>query len=401
MNLEAYTRHDKVKIAGNPEGGPLAGTIFAAKDLFDVAGRRTGAGNPTWLQTHNMALKTAPAIEKLVHAGATLLGKTQTVELAFGMTGHNIHYGMPLNPAAPERIPGGSSSGSASAVAGRACDFALGTDTGGSVRVPASYCGIFGMRPTHGRISVEGVVPLCPSFDTVGWFAREAVLLERVGRVLLDETDPAPEPNRLLVAVDAQRLSDPDVHKAILPWIGRARSFFEYVYDTEIGGALLPEWSDAYRILAGAEAWATHGEWIEETKPKLGPDVMARFMAGKSFGPEQIAKAKTVQQAAIARLGELLLPGTILCLPTAPVPPPLREAEDATFERVRQRTMQLTCPAGLAGLPQINVPAGFAGDAPVGVSFVAARGSDAMLLNFVRLLTSADEDTQNGQGQTA
>jgi amidase len=397
MNLDAYTRYERVRIPGNPDGGPLRGTVFAAKDLFDVVGRRTGAGNPTWLQTHNLATKTAPAIDKLVHAGATLLGKTQTVELAFGMTGHNIHYGMPLNPAAPDRIPGGSSSGSASAVAGRACDFALGTDTGGSVRVPASYCGIFGMRPSHGRISLEGVVPLCPSFDTVGWFAREAELLEIVGRALLDETEPAPEPNRLLVAADAQRLSDPEVHQAVLPWIGRARAFFEYVYEVEIGGALLPEWANAYRVLAGAEAWASHGQWIEEVKPKLGPDVMARFQAGKAMTQDQIAKAKTVQQAAIKRLDELLLPGTILCLPTAPVPPPLREAEDAVFERVRQRTMQLTCPAGLGGLPQINVPAGFAGDAPVGVSFVAARGSDAMLLNFVRILTSADEDSQDAR----
>jgi amidase len=253
------------------------------------------------------------------------------------------------------------------------------------------------MRPTHGRISTEGVVPLCPSFDTVGWFAREAELLEIAGRVLLDETAPAPEPNRLLVAADAQRLSDPDVHQAVLPWIGRARSFFEYVYDVEIGGALLPEWADAYRALAGAEAWASHGQWIEEVKPKLGPDVMARFMAGKAITPDQVAKAKAVQQAAIKRLDELLLPGTILCLPTSPVPPPLRAAEDAVFERVRQRTLLLTCASGLGGLPQIAVPAGFAGDAPVGVSFLAARGSDAMLLNFVRLLTSADEDSQDGK----
>ncbi|MCM0021088.1 MAG: amidase [Tagaea sp.] len=397
MNLDAYTRYERVRIAGNPEGGPLKGTVFAAKDLFDVAGRRTGAGNPTWLQTHNFATKTAPAIEKLVHAGATLLGKTQTVELAFGMTGANIHYGMPLNPAAPERVPGGSSSGSASAVAGRACDFALGSDTGGSVRVPASYCGIFGMRPTHGRISLEGVVPLSPSFDTVGWFAREAELLEIVGRVLLDETAPAPEPNRLLVAADAQRLSDPGVHQAVLPWIGRARTFFEYVYDVEIGGALLPEWADAYRLLSSAEAWASHGEWIETVKPNMGKDVLGRFLAGKAVTAEQTAKAKIVQQAAVKRLDELLLPGTILCLPTAPVPPPLRDADDASLDRVRQRTLQFTCSAGLAGLPQINVPAGFAGDAPVGVSFVAARGSDVMLLNFVRILTSADEAAQDAK----
>lgn len=396
MNLNAYTRYERVYVPGNPEGGPLQGLVFAAKDLFDVAGKRTGAGNPTWLQTHNMATATAPAIEKLLQAGATLSGKTQTIELAFGISGHNAHYGMPLNPAAPDRVPGGSSSGSASAVAGRACDFALGTDTGGSVRVPASYCGIFGMRPTHGRISTEGVVPLAPSYDTVGWFAREAELLERVGRVLLDESAPAPEPNRLLIASDAQRLCDPDVTQAVLPWIGRARSFFEYVYDVEVGGAALADWSACYRVLSGREAWAAHGEWIETVKPKFGADVAARFAYAKTVTAEDFAKALPMRQAAIKRLDELLLPGTILCLPTAPVPPPLRDADDATFERVRARTFQFTCIAGLCGLPQISVPAGFADDAPVGISFVGARGSDAMLLNFVRILTSPAEEQSDG-----
>ena len=396
MNLNAYTRYERVYVPGNPEGTALHGLVFAAKDLFDVAGKRTGAGNPTWLQTHNLATATAPAIEKLLQAGATLSGKTQTIELAFGISGHNIHYGMPLNPAAPDRVPGGSSSGSASAVAGRACDFALGTDTGGSVRVPASYCGIFGMRPTHGRISTEGVVPLAPSYDTVGWFAREAELLERVGRVLLDETAPAPEPNRLLIATDAQRLCDPDVTQAVLPWIGRARSFFEYVYDVEVGGAAFADWSACYRVLSGREAWAVHGEWIESVKPKFGADVAARFAYAKTVTEADFAKALPMREAAIKRLDELLLPGTILCLPTAPVPPPLRDADDATLERVRMRTFQFTCIAGLCGLPQINVPAGFAGDAPVGISFIGARGADAMLLNFVRILTSPVEEQSNG-----
>ncbi len=396
MNLNAYTRYERVYVQGNPEGGPLRGLVFAAKDLFDVAGKRTGAGNPTWLQTHNLATATAPAIEKLLYAGATLSGKTQTIELAFGISGHNIHYGMPLNPAAPDRVPGGSSSGSASAVAGRACDFALGTDTGGSVRIPASYCGIFGMRPTHGRISTEGVVPLAPSYDTVGWFAREAELLERVGRVLLDETDPAPEPNRLLIAADAQRLCDPDVTQAVLPWIGRARSFFEYVYDVEVGGAALADWTACYRVLSGREAWAAHGEWIDSVKPKFGADVAARFAYAKTVTEADFAKALPMREAAIKRLDELLLPGTILCMPTAPVPPPLRDADDTTLERVRMRTFQFTCIAGLCGLPQISVPAGFAGDAPVGISFIGARGSDAMLLNFVRILTSPVEEQSNG-----
>lgn len=387
MNLDAYTRHERVKVTGLDDG-PLRGTVFSAKDNFDVAGHRTAAGNPTWLQTHNKSTKTAPAVQALLDAGATLLGKTLMDELAYGLTGRNAHYGTPANPAAPDRVPGGSSSGSASAVAGRACDFAIGTDTGGSIRVPASYCGLFGMRPTHGRISTEGVVPLAPSFDAVGWFARDAELLERVGRVLLDESVEPPEPGRFLVARDAMRFADAEVHTAILPWIGRAKSFFDETHEVDVAGDTIADWVDTFRFLSAAEAWACHGEWLSAVQPKLAPDVAARFNFGKSVDAATVADRKNRRTAIRAHMDRLMTPGTILCLPTAATPAPLRDADEAAFERVRQRTLPLTCIAGLAGLPQISLPAGFAEEAPVGISFVAPAGEDAMLLNFVRILTS-------------
>ena len=399
MNLDAYTRHERVYIQG-VEDGPLRGTVFAAKDNYDVAGKRTGAGNPTWLQTHNKSTRTAPALQRLLDAGATLLGKTLMDELAYGLTGRNAHYGIPLNPAAPERVPGGSSSGSASAVAGRACDFALGTDTGGSIRVPASYCGLFGMRPTHGAIPIDGVLALAPSFDTVGWFARDADLLERVGRVLLDDPMPAPEPNRLLVAMDAMRLIDQDVYAALLPWIGRAKSFFENSFDIDVAGPAFASWSETFRMLSAAEAWDEHGQWIEQVQPRLAPDVLARFLFGKSVDAAAVALHKPRRADMRAHMDKLMAPGTILCLPTAATPAPLREADDATFDRVRQRTLLLTCIAGLAGLPQISLPAGFASDAPVGVSFLAPRGQDAMLLNFVKLLTTPQASEPDAHAQT-
>ncbi|MBI1243684.1 MAG: amidase [Alphaproteobacteria bacterium] len=387
MNLDAYTRHERVKVSG-VEDGPLRGTVFSAKDNFDVAGHRTSAGNPTWLQTHNKAIRTAPAVQTLLDAGSTLLGKTLMDELAYGLTGRNVHYGTPLNPAAPERVPGGSSSGSASAVAGRACDFAIGTDTGGSVRVPASYCGLFGMRPTHGRISTEGVVPLAPSFDAVGWFARDAELLERVGRAMLDESTELAEPARLLVAVDALHFTDAEVHQAMLPWIGRARSFFDETHDVEVAGPAIADWVDTFRYLSAAEAWACHGEWLSSVTAKLAPDVASRFDFGRRVDAATVAERKQKRDAVRAHMSALMTPGTILCLPTAATPAPLLDADEATLDRVRQRTLPLTCIAGLAGLPQITLPAGFADEAPVGISFVGPVGEDAMLLNFVRILTT-------------
>ena len=182
--LNAFCSHSTAALKGAP-GGPLAGLTFAAKDLFDIAGHVTGAGNPDWLRLHTPAPRTAPVVQTLLDAGADMVGKTHTDELSRGIFGENAHYGTPTNPRAPGRVPGGSSSGSAAAVAGGLVDFALGTDTGGSVRIPASFCGIFGIRPTHGRLSLDGVVGQAPSFDTVGWLARDADLLARVGAVLL------------------------------------------------------------------------------------------------------------------------------------------------------------------------------------------------------------------------
>ena len=199
--LGAFCRHVDIRVDGATVG-PLAGLTFAAKDIYDVGGHTCCCGNPDWLATHPPAERTATAVTALLAAGATLVGKTLTDELAFSLNGENDHYGTPVNPAAPDRIPGGSSNGSASAVAGELVDTALGSDTGGSVRAPASYCGIYGIRTSHGAIPLDGVMPLAPSFDTVGWFARDAEMLERVGGVLLGDGAATP-PRRLLYVEDA------------------------------------------------------------------------------------------------------------------------------------------------------------------------------------------------------
>src|SRR6266699_2273766 len=191
-----------VRIAGAPRG-PLTGLTFAAKDLFDVAGRPTGGGNHDWARTHPVPTRHAWAVQTLLDAGATLIGKTITDEVSLGILGENAFDGTPLNSKAPDRVPGGSSSGSAAAVAAGLCDTALGTDTGGSVRVPASFCGLYGIRPTHGRINVSGMMPQAPTSDTTGWFARDVDTFARVSSVMLDEAIATSLPRRLIVAVDA------------------------------------------------------------------------------------------------------------------------------------------------------------------------------------------------------
>ncbi|MGZ5240809.1 MAG: amidase family protein, partial [Caldimonas sp.] len=253
----------------NAAAGPLAGLTFAVKDLFDVAGYPTSGGQPFVLAMSGIKTGTAPTVQRLLDAGARFAGKTVTDELAFSMNGQNAHFGSPVNGAAPERISGGSSSGSASAVSNRLCDFALGSDTGGSVRAPANHCGLVGLRPTHGRVSLKGALDLAPSFDTCGWFARDVATFARVADVLLGE-DPAPLPAervRLLVPVDVWGLLAPEVLEA--QGVPRAR------VETVLGRAAPVEvvldgfdamyWS--FRYLQGREAWRTDGALIERFAP--------------------------------------------------------------------------------------------------------------------------------------
>jgi amidase len=185
------------KVEVNPTGsGPLDGLSFAVKDLIDIGGHKTGCGNPSWRYSHPPATVNAVCVEQLLTAGARCVGKTVIDELAFSLLGENHFYGTPLNPKAPDRVPGGSSSGSASAVACGLVDFALGTDTGGSVRVPASNCGTWGLRPSHEFISVAGVNPFAPTFDTVGILASSGAVLARAASVLLGQEDvPREEPS--------------------------------------------------------------------------------------------------------------------------------------------------------------------------------------------------------------
>src|SRR5271170_1472219 len=219
-DVNAFVPGPRVHIEGRP-GGPLSGLTFAAKDLFDVAGHPTGGGNPDWARSNPVPAWHAWAVQRLLDAGATLIGKTITDEVSLGIVGENAFYGTPVNPRAPGRVPGGSSSGSAAAVAAGICDTALGTDTGGSVRVPASFCGLYGIRPTHGRLDVTGMLPQAPTSDTTGWFARDAATFSRVSAALLGEAIPTALPTRLIVAVDAFGFADADVAAALQPMVNR------------------------------------------------------------------------------------------------------------------------------------------------------------------------------------
>ena len=386
--LGAFCTHSRPTAPGSGTG-PLKGFGFAVKDVFDIAGHKTGFGSPEWLATHEAATATAPAVQRLLDAGARMVGKTLTDELAYSLTGENVHYGTPVNPAAPDRVPGGSSNGSASAVAGGLVDFALGTDCGGSVRLPASYCGIFGIRPTVDRVPLDGVIPFGPPFDVAGWFARDAGLLESVGRVLLDDAAPPPPPRRLLRGVDAFAAAGERVAAALQDAVAAVEDAVAPALDMTLAEGGLGRWFETFRVVQAASIWSNLGAWVTETRPRLGPGAKMRLDWAAGLDARTIAAARADHAAIRNRLDSVLRDGDVLVIPTSPRAAPLKNTPLDDIEiRFRNQAMHLLCIAGLGGLPQVSLPMATIDGLPLGLSLVGPRGADMQLLALARKLTA-------------
>ena len=361
--------------------GPLVDLSFAAKDLFDVAGYPTGGGNPIVLAMSGIKTRTAPTVQKLLDAGARFAGKTVTDELAFSMNGNNAHFGAPVNGGAPLRIAGGSSSGSASAVSSNLCDFALGTDTGGSVRAPANHCGLYGLRPTHGRVSLEGALDLAPSFDTCGWFARDVGTFARVADVLLGaDAATLPERVRLLRPDDVWALAVPAAADALQGAAGRVQDLLGPAQGTTVALESFDAMYWHFRYLQSREAWLTDGPLIERYAPPLGPGVAERFAWSREVTDAQVTTARIFRTAFRARLTHLLGTDGVLLLPTMPDIAPLRSDSEASMEDYRNRAIRMLCIAGLAGFPQLSIPLATREGAPLGISLLGPAGSDRSLV---------------------
>lgn len=376
------------ELAGPTGAGALDGLTFVVKDLFDVVGQRTGAGSPEVLEAAQPARAHATAVERSLAAGATCVGKSHTVETAYALSGVNDHYGTPTNPVDPARDPGGSSSGSAVAVAGGLVDFALGTDTAGSVRVPASYCGVVGIRPTHGRLPLDGVFPLAPRFDTVGWFARTGELARTVGRALLDSPVRRPSLGRLVVATDLFGQCDSGHGEAIdgvVSEIGRvlARPVepVRFWADGE-----RDEWPEAFRTLQRFDAWRTNRHWIEALQPRFGPRVAPRWDEAAAVIPDENAAAERLAGRLSEWAWELLGGDTVLVVPSAPGPAPLLDADPGEAAATRRRLMTLTSIAPVAGLPEVSLPLMDFGGLPVGIGLMAGPGNDELVLDLAAAL---------------
>ena len=362
--------------------GPLAGARLAVKDLFDVAGLRTGAGSPAWLDEAVPAAESAEVVTALIEAGAEFVGKTVTDELAWSLNGENIHYGTPVNPRAPGRIPGGSSAGSAAAVAGELADLALGTDTGGSVRLPASYCGLYGMRPTHGRLPLSRTVPLAPSYDTVGWFARRPALLARAGSCLFGRaTADGHGFVHAALARDTFERVDPNCREPLIDAARRITALFDGDDDVDAApSGDLARARSVFRLVQSSEVWATHGAWVTQADPDFGPGIRERFRIAAELEPAEVEAAREERSVLADHLRGLLDDDRFLILPGAAAPPPVCGLTGPALEDMRARALEILGPVGNAGLPCVTIPAIRTPDGPVGLSLVGPPHSDERLL---------------------
>jgi amidase len=376
----AFLPYPAVPVA-HAAGGPLAGLTFAVKDLFDVAGYPTGGGNPLLLAASGVKTTTAPTVRKLLDAGARFVGKTHTDELAFSMNGRNAHFGTPVNGGAPDRIPGGSSSGSAAAVSNRLCDFALGTDTGGSVRAPASHCGLFGIRPTHGRVPLDGCLDLAPSFDTCGFFTRDARTFARVADVLLGaDAAPLPARVRLLRPGDVWKLLADEVVAALAPAVARIEAALGEATPCEAALDSFDAMYWSFRHLQGREAWQVDGPFIERFAPPLGPGVAERFAWSKQVTEAQVVDAAHFCDRFRGHLDALLGSDSVLVMPTMPDVAPLLAADEGELEDYRNAAIRMLCISGLGGFPQVTLPLASRLGAPLGISLLGPSGSDRSLV---------------------
>ncbi len=378
----AFILQGEPLLAGNTSG-KLHDLSFGLKDVLDVAGFPTTFGSPDWTSTHPIASETAPIVTQLLNEGANLVGKTHTDELTYSILGMNAHFGTPVNPLSPNRVPGGSSSGSAVAVAGKLVDFAIGTDTGGSVRIPASFCGIYGIRPTHGKISLAHARPLAKSFDTLGWFARDTQTLLDVGKVLLQgEAAPTTNP-KILVPKQALAVLSDELREL---FVAKTTAIFKDfdLEEVDLEWMQLRHFAETFRIIQAREIWLEYGEWASQHLENFGPGIKQRFLIAKEISEEAATSARIERQSIQNQLNQILTPNTMFLVPTASNLAPLLNSSQEELEQFRKDTFQLVSIAGLGGLPQVNIPAFNVNECGFGMSLIGPQHADLQLLEFIQ-----------------
>lgn len=386
----AFMNVGSVEVA-HADHGSLSGTTLAVKDIFDVRGLITGCGNPTKASESKPASNNAVCVQVLLDQGAEFIGKTQTDELAFSLMGQNVHFPYPVNPESPLRVTGGSSSGSAAAVAGGLADIALGSDTGGSIRAPAAFCGLIGLRTTHGRVSKKGAMPLAPSLDTVGWFAKDIELYEKVGAALLGEDwQKTPLQKLVFMPILEQLLLNQQSVDAYRAMFARIHNQFANVQPAAQPTNSLDELYFCFRQIQGSEAWQSHGNWISSGQKNLSKGVFERFAYGANVSAGDLADQLERRVRFTAEFEDILGDDGVLVLPTVPGIAPLSREPYEEQQIYREQALRLLCLAGLSGLPQITLPLSEVDGAPFAISLIAPRHRDMALIDLAKRILEAE-----------
>lgn len=359
----------------------LLGYSFAVKDVFDIKGFRTQAGNPDYYALANVADVTAPAVSILQEAGASLIAKTHTDELGGSLFGLNEHYGSPLNSYSPKRVPGGSSSGSAAAVAGNLVDFALGADTSGSVRAPASFCGIYGFRPTFDQIPATGVLPISPYLDTVGIFARHPDVISQVLNVY--GVSEQKEIKRLKIIPSLVNNLENSLRNPFLEKLKNIKQLASSSTDFIIDEETLVHWSSVIRTIAMYGLWQVHKDWILKSNPTFGEIIRDRLKIASSISYEEYTQALIKQKEIRAFMEDNLESGDVIVFPTVHDIPPLLSSSIAQLKEFALEASRHTCIAALSGFPEITVPLrNIKENGCLGMSFLGRAGEDVSLTSF-------------------
>lgn len=405
---------------------PLTGFSFAVSDIFDVDGYVTGFGNPDWARTHKAASQTSPVVSALVEGGSTCVGKTVVDEMAFSISGENKHYDTPTNPAAPARVPGGSSSGAAVAVAANFVEFALGIDVVGDVRIPAGFCGVLGFRPSHGAVSHTGIISVASSLDAVGWFAKDPKILGLVGHVLLQlPFGVQRNPRSVIIADDCFELLKTPVSRITESVITSTEKLLgkqvlkhvnlgEYINSKvpslktlqsnkangEVKPSSLKSLAYAMQLLWRHEFKNNHGEWIKSEKPILDTVVTARMHDSPDMTNTEIENIQSVRNELKSALNALLKDDAILVLPSVLHPPPKLGAKEISSEDYLIRTFSLMSLASMSGCCQVTIPMGLQDKSPVSVSFIARHGGDRFLLDTTKLMYASLQEQADAVGKS-
>ena len=359
--------------------GNLKNLKFVLKDMCDVKNIKTSCGNPDFYKACEPAKKHAEFLSNILSEGAILEGITICDEFFYSVIGENSHYGTPKNLNAPNCVPGGSSSGSAAALTTDLFDFSIGSDTGGSVRVPASFCGLLGIRPTHGRIKSNGVYPMAPSFDTIGWFSNNIKTFQKIGEVLLDKNENENITfNQFVIAEDLLELVDTDIKNQFNSYYKELHPNIKHIRLSKFSKS---EIADNFRILQAGEIKEHVIPWIEKNKPKISLEINSRIEMASKISPLEIDAAKTFRQEIISEINNSLPEGDIAIFPTTPFSAPKCGQSDQDLGSDRKKIMEMTSIAGMTSRPQISIPKFKGKTGPVGISILGWQNSDEILLN--------------------